>query len=198
VPSGRFRAAHPELADRPIVLFLSRFDRKKGLELLLPAFAEIRRQFANAALVLAGSGDDVLLAELREQARNLGIADNIVWTGFLQGDAKRAAFADADVFVLPSWSENFGIAVVEAMAAGCPVVVTDQVAIHGDISRAGAGYVVPCQPAAIAAAIARVLGDASARAVMGSKGRCLTQTQYSLGAVTGKLVAAYRQIALRA
>jgi glycosyltransferase involved in cell wall biosynthesis len=135
---------------------------------------------------------------LREQARNLGIADNIVWTGFLKGEDKRAAFADADVFVLPSWSENFGIAVVEAMAAACPVVVTDQVAIHGDISRSGAGYVVPCESTAIAAAIERVLGDESSRAVMGSKGRCLTQTHYSLAAVTSQLTAAYRQIALRA
>jgi glycosyltransferase involved in cell wall biosynthesis len=194
MPPGRFRARHPELEGRQIILFLSRLDRKKGLELLLPAFAEVRKRFAKAALVLAGSGDDVLLGELKEQARSLRIADNILWVGFLRGDDKRAAFADADGFVLPSWSENFGIAVVEAMAAGCPVVVTDQVAIHGDISQAGAGYVTTCDPAAIAAALGRVLEDPSARAVMGNKGKCLTQTHYSLAAVTSKLVAAYNAI----
>ena len=198
LPPGRFRAAHPELGVRPLVLFLSRFDRNKGLELLLPAFAEVRKRFPEAALVLAGSGDDVLLGELQEQARNLGIAGSVVWPGFLQGEDKRAAFADANVFVLPSWSENFGIAVVEAMAAGCPVVVTDRVAIHGDISQAGAGLITACEPKAIAQAIGRVLEDGTARAVMGTKGRCLTQTHYSLGAVTSRLVAAYRQIAPQA
>jgi glycosyltransferase involved in cell wall biosynthesis len=194
---GGFRAAHPELKDKRIVLFLSRFDRKKGLELLLPAFAEVRREFPDAALALAGSGDEVLLGELKEQARNLGIAENISWTGFLKGEAKGAAFADADVFVLPSWSENFGIAVVEAMAAGCPVVVTDQVAIHGDIAQSGAGYVTTCDSAAIAGALGRVLADSAARSTIGNKGKCLTQIHYSPAAVTSKLVAAYRQIALR-
>jgi glycosyltransferase involved in cell wall biosynthesis len=187
--TGRSRAD-----GRQIILFLSRFDRKKGLELLLPAFAEVRKRFPAAELVLAGAGDEVLLAELHEQARQLAIADNITWPGFLRGEGKRAAFADADVFVLPSWSENFGIAVVEAMAAGCPVVVTDQVAIHGEISQAGAGYVTPCDASAIAAALGRVLEDSSSRAVMGNKGKCLTQTHYSLAAVTSKLVAAYHTI----
>jgi glycosyltransferase involved in cell wall biosynthesis len=84
--------------------------------------------------------------------------------------------------------------VVEAMAAGCPVVVTDQVAIHGEISQAGAGYVAPCEASAIAAALGRVLEDSSSRAVMGNKGICLTQTHYSLAAVTSKLVAAYNTV----
>jgi glycosyltransferase involved in cell wall biosynthesis len=194
VPPGRFRAAHPELAGRRIVLFLSRFDRKKGLELLLPAFARVLQRFPDASLVLAGSGDTALVAELQAQAGELGITDNIIWTGFLKGEDKRAAFTDADVFVLPSWSENFGIAVVEAMAAGCPVVVTDQVAIHGDISQAGAGYVTPCDADAIAEALIRVLAEPSARAAMGNKGKCLTETHYSPAAVTSRLLAAYREI----
>ena len=111
--------------------------------------------------------------------------------GFLQGEEKAAALADADVFVLPSYSENFGIAVTEAMAAGCPVVVTDQVAIHTDIAAANAGIVVKCDAGELAVAICRVLEDRPAADLMGSNGKCLTQTQYSLNAVTTKLVAAY-------
>ena len=192
---GAFTSAHPELADRPIILFLSRFDRKKGLELLLPAFARVRRQIPDAALVLAGSGDNELVDALKTQARELGIADEILWTGFLQNEAKLAAFADAAVFVLPSWSENFGVAVIEAMAAGCPVVVTDQVAVHTDIAAAHAGYAVPCEAEALATALCRLLlDDPSSRAIMGSNGKCLTQTHYSPAAVTAKLTAAYRAI----
>ena len=189
--AGKFRARHPELKGRQIILFLSRFDRKKGLDLLLPAFASVRKQFSAAVLVLAGDGDRQLVEALRLRAHQLGIAEDIYWPGFLQGEEKAAALADADVFVLPSYSENFGIAVTEAMAAGCPVVVTDQVAIHTDIATANAGIVVKCDAGELAVAICRVLADRPAADLMGSNGKCLTQTQYSLNAVTTKLVAAY-------
>jgi glycosyltransferase involved in cell wall biosynthesis len=191
---GTFEETHPELAGREIILFLSRFDRKKGLELLLPAFARVREHHPAAILVLAGSGDAALVAELKSQAVALGIDQEILWAGFLQNEAKRAAFEAAAVFVLPSWSENFGVAVVEAMAAGCPVVVTDGVAVHTEITAAKAGYVVPCEVEAIARALSRMLDDAPTRKVMGSNGKCLTQTHYSPQAVTARLVAAYRSI----
>jgi len=195
--ADRFRLAHPELKERQIILFLSRFDRKKGLDLLLPAFAEVRASFPRAALVLAGSGSKELSNELHSQADALNIAADVFWPGFLKDELKQAAYLAADVFVLPSYSENFGIAVVEAMAAGCAVVVSDQVAIHGDISAAGAGLVVACDAAALAGAICRLLDDRSTRAVMGLNGKCLTQTHYSLETVTRKLVNAYNVIAGR-
>jgi glycosyltransferase involved in cell wall biosynthesis len=193
-PVGGFRAAHPELRDREIILFLSRFDKKKGLELLLPAFKMVRERFPTAALVLAGSGNGDLVKGLRLQARALGISEDIFWPGFLQGEDKRAAFADADVFVLPSWSENFGIAVVEAMAAGCAVAVSDRVAIHGDIAAADAGLVFRCDVREIANALCLMLADRPMRARMGFNGKCLTRTQYSLETVTTRLVAAYNSL----
>lgn len=189
-----FRSVHPELAGREIILFLSRLDRKKGLDLLLPAFALVHRRFPSAALALAGSGDQELARELHAKATEFGITADVFWLGFLQGDDKIAALAAADVFVLPSWSENFGIAVVEAMAAGCPVVVSDQVAIHNDIAGANAGLVVPCRVEELAEALCRMLEDRPGRVAMGLKGKCLTQTHYSLAAVTTKLVAAYEGI----
>jgi glycosyltransferase involved in cell wall biosynthesis len=189
--SGGLRALHPELRNRQIVLFLSRFDRKKGLELLVPAFARVQRDFPSAALVLAGSGSNDLVSSLRALVREEGIEAHVFWPGFLKGEEKRAAFADADVFVLPSRSENFGIAVVEAMAAGCPVLVSDQVGIHGDISVANAGVVVRCDVDELAGALGRMLQDWPARAAMGLNGRCLTQTKYSIESVTSRLIAAY-------
>jgi len=190
-PGGRFRGAHPQLRDREIILFLSRFDRKKGLELLLPAFAAVRKEFPSAALVLAGAGNAELVDGLHAQAKKLGIEAHVFWPGFLKGEEKRNAFADADLFVLPSRSENFGIAVVEAMAAGCPVVVSDQVGIHGDIAAANAGAVVRCDAGELGRAICRLLADRPARALMGFNGKCLTQTNYSIETVTSRLIAAY-------
>jgi glycosyltransferase involved in cell wall biosynthesis len=190
-PRGKFRQRYPQLAERKILLFLSRFDRKKGLDLLINAFASVRSKAPDVALVLAGGGDPALIAELRAQAERLGVASDIVWPGFLEGAEKQAAFADADVFVLPSYSENFGIAVVEAMAAGCPAVVSDQVAIHGDIAAAQAGAVVPCAAAELAHALLHLLQDPPMRIAMGRNGKCLAQTQFSIENVGNKLIAAY-------
>src|SRR5579863_5482965 len=100
------------IGNRPIVLFLSRLDAKKGLDLLLDAFALLRKQGSDAVLVLSGDGEDKFVAGLKSQAKMCGVEDNVIWTGFLQGVEKLQAFQGADVFVLPSYSENFGVSVV--------------------------------------------------------------------------------------
>lgn len=162
--SASFFSRHSGLRGKRLAIFLSRIDQKKGLDLLLDAFASVRRDCKDVALVIAGGGDPALVAQLRGQARSLGLEGDVVWTGFLEGADKLAAFSAADLYVLPSYSENFGIAVVEAMACGLPVVVSDQVGIHRDISRAGAGLVVACDARQIASAMTVILSDPETRA----------------------------------
>ena len=199
-PTGRpsysdFRARHPQLHDRRIVLFLSRLDPKKGLDILLQAFAHVRARVPDAALVVAGNGDHEFVAALKGTAASLGIGSDVVWPGFLGDDEKQAALAEAELFVLPSYSENFGNAVGEALAAGVPVIVSDRVGIHGDVTEAGAGLVVPCDVEKLAAALIRLLEDARLRATMGNAGRALARQRYSSSAVTRQLIAVYDQIA---
>src|SRR6185295_13891083 len=134
-------------------------DAKKGIDLLLPAFAQMRLKYSEAVLVIAGDGDRNLLGELKAQAHQLGLGDEVLWVGFLQGQIKRDALADADVFVLPSYSENFGVAVVEAMACGVPVIVTDQVGIHPAIAEADAGLVTECSIPELREALIKAVSD---------------------------------------
>jgi len=195
-PVGAFRARFPDLEGRRIVLFLSRLDEKKGLDLLLAAFARVHRQCPDTALVLAGSGLPEFAAALRARAAGLGIASSVIWAGFLSGEQKWAALADADIFVLPSYSENFGNAVVEAMAAGLPVVVSDQVGIHAEIAEAGAGAVVPCSVERLAGQILEFLADAGLRASMGQNGRRLSAQRYSPDAVGARMLRLYNEIAI--
>jgi len=190
---GGFRAGHPELDNRTIVLFLSRLDAKKGLDLLLPAFASVRRRHPDAILVIAGDGDAMFVADLKEQTRRLGIDSGIIWAGFLRGEAKNAALADADVFVLPSYSENFGVAVVEAMGAGIPVIVSNQVGIHREVSGAEAGLVVQCLPEQLEAALTRMIADRQTRMKMGQNARELA-FQFAPGIVTDQLIETYASI----
>ena len=191
LPLGQASWSVRPAADRKVILFLSRFDPKKGLDLLFEAFARVRRQCPDALLVLAGTGDPELVARLKNTAERLGIASDVTWAGFLAGEDKWAALGGADVFVLPSYSENFGIALVEALACGCPVVLSDQVGIHREISRAEAGLVTPCRAEALAAAILNVLTDAGLRGRMSENGVRLARQQFSLEAVSRQLAVAY-------
>jgi glycosyltransferase involved in cell wall biosynthesis len=159
VVRGGFRNAFPALAGKTIVLFLSRVDAKKGLDILLPAFARLRSRHPEAVLVVAGGGDRLLLEALKSQANQLALGEGILWAGFLEGDMKRNALVDADVFVLPSYSENFGVAVVEAMGCGVPVVVSDQVGIHREIAEAEAGLVAGCSVLQLEHALTRAVRD---------------------------------------
>jgi glycosyltransferase involved in cell wall biosynthesis len=188
---GRFRAAHPHLAGGAVVvLFLSRLDPKKGLDLLLAAFARVREEHPDATLVLAGDGDPTFIEMLKQDSERLGLQASILWAGFLQGDEKLAVLSDADVFVLPSYSENFGVAVVEAMAAGLPVIVSDQVGIHREISANRAGLVVRCSERELADALDRMIKEPALRTEAGCNGPKLAE-HFSVKSVTRQLVDVY-------
>jgi glycosyltransferase involved in cell wall biosynthesis len=187
------RSKHSDLANRIWVLFLSRLDRIKGLYLLLPAFAQLRTQHPDVALVLAGDGDPDFVTGLHRQAAALRIERDIIWTGFVTGEQKRAAFVDSDLFVLPSYSENFGVAVLDAMAFGLPVVVSDGVAIHDEISEAKAGLIIPCDETALFQALNSLVEDADLRLSLGRNGRSLSR-KFSLENAVTKLLELYAQV----
>jgi len=184
----------PQAQSRMLVLFLSRLDFKKGLDLLLPAFAKVIRKYPRAMLVIAGNGNIDFLNGLKREAQRLGIADDILWPGFLSGADKLSAFAAASAFVLPSYSENFGIALVEALAAGLPCVTTEGVAVSEDLRERDAGVVVPCDVAVLAAALDRVLGDGALRARLGGNARRLAAERFSLAAMGAALKELYQRI----
>lgn len=143
-----FYTAFPHLREQRIVLFLSRIHPKKGCDLLIEAFAKIAAQDTRLALVMAGPDPVRWRPSLEQHARRLGIADRITWTGMLAGDLKWGAFRCADVFALPSHQENFGIAVVEALACGVPVLITRRVNIWREVEQAGAGFAADAPTAA--------------------------------------------------
>lgn len=190
---GGLRRRFPELGDRPIVLFLSRIHPKKGLDLLIPAFA--RGGPSDARLVLAGPGEDAYIAELQALARTHGIADRITWTGMLHGRERIEAYVDADLFVLPSYQENFGIAVVEALAAGTPVVISDQVAIWRELKAAGVAGVVPTQVEPLVIEMRRWLGDHSLRQQAGGRARAFAFEHYDWNAIARRWIGHYRKLA---
>jgi glycosyltransferase involved in cell wall biosynthesis len=138
-----FLSHYSALRQRRFFLFLSRIHSKKGCDLLLEALARAAEAHPDLDLVMAGPDKEGLRSQLEAQAKRLRISDRVHWTGMLEGDLKWGAFHAADAFVLPSHQENFGVAVVEALACGLPVLISDKVNIWPDIAHDEAGIVNP-------------------------------------------------------
>ena len=188
------REAYPVLAGKRIVLFLSRLTYKKGLDLLIPAFAEVARAVPDAHLVLAGPDNDGYGEHVRRWVKEQGIEDRVLFTGMLQGDIKLAALHDSEFFVLPSYGENFGIAVAEAMAAGLAVQISRHVAIWQEVAQAQAGLVVENDVPHIAAAMQRLLASPAEARALGVNAKTLIKQEFSWPQVAERLEVAYRDI----
>jgi glycosyltransferase involved in cell wall biosynthesis len=162
---GTFRKGLGITEEAKVILFLGRLSEKKSPDLLLEAFASLSKEAGENALqlVFAGPDEGGMETRLAQMAGQLGVAQRVKFTGALFGEAKWAAYRDADVFVLPSQNENFGNTAAEAMAAGTPVVVTEQCGIAPLLADV-AGLVVPHDAGALARAIRAVISDTELRA----------------------------------
>ena len=188
---GSFRRNHPETGNRKILLFLGRINFKKGLDILASAVGRLKRD--DLHLVIAGP-DGGYLAETRRFVAEAGISERTTFTGMLQGEAKLAAFADATLFLLPSYSENFGIAVVEAMACGVPVLISDRVNIWREVVADGVGLAAPPETEAIAARIQEMLDDPRGLVRMGQAGRLAVARRYDWTGIAQRLEEVYGAI----
>jgi glycosyltransferase involved in cell wall biosynthesis len=157
---GAFRRARGILAEEKFVLYLGRLSKKKSPDLLLQAFAELSKRSNGILmkLVFAGPDEGEQRSELEQMAGKLGIRAKVQFVGPIFGEMKWAAYRDADVFVLPSQNENFGNTAAEAVAAGTPVIVTEQCGI-APLLADEAGLVVGHDKAAIAKALERILSE---------------------------------------
>ena len=174
----------------PIVLFLSRLHYKKRPDLLLQSLNQLASS-QNFHLILAGSGEQNYLKELQNLASSLGLGDRVSFPGFVTGYDKQLVLQGSDLFVLPSFSENFGVAVAEAMSHGLPVIVTPGVQIAPEITAARAGLVVPGEAAALTKAIAILLTSPTLRQELGENGKRLSYHRYSWEAISSNLQLVY-------
>lgn len=184
----------PERGARRIVLFLSRLDPKKNVEALVDAYANSEVLRRTSTLLIAGDGNADYVAVLKHRAAIGGLADHITWLGHVAGAEKAATFASADVFVLPSYSENFGIAAAEAMLAGLPCILSNGVAIASDAEAAGAAVSAAPDAAAFANAMTELLDDPVRCRLMGQRARAFAVASYSTATMAERLMALYRSI----
>lgn len=187
-----------EWTSRRTLLFLSRLHPKKGIELLLYAFA---RQSAPGAplegytLQLAGEGERSYTAQLRGLAAVLNVSERVTWLGGVYGDEKWRLLREADLFVLPTYSENFGLVIAEALASGTPVLTTTGTPWSADFAQTRCGWCVEADEAAIEGALCSFAAtDNTTLQAMGGNGRRLIEEKFDSRTVVGQFVDMYRSL----
>ncbi|BAZ09427.1 group 1 glycosyl transferase [Calothrix sp. NIES-4071] len=181
----------------PLLLFMSRIDPKKGLDLLIPALEKIKAQNIDFHFVLAGTNpqDPNYEASIRTKLENSVLHTNTTITGFVTGASKSALLQASDLFVLPSYYENFGIAVAEAMVASKPVVISDQVHIWNDIYNSQSGWVCKTEVNSLTNSLIEALQNLEECKNRGANARNFALNNYSWDAIGHQMVEIYKQLA---
>lgn len=196
IAGAEIPSAEGSLQVRPYVLVMSRLHQKKGLELLLPAFSALvkRREFAGWRLALAGEGETGYVESLRRLVTELECKDSVVFTGWLEGKSKKAWLQGAALLALPSYQENFGLCVIEALSYGVPVLVSPHVNLAPEIEAANAGWVAELESGELESKLAETFRDAGERRRRGANGRELVSRRFTWKAMATDLAALYESI----
>jgi glycosyltransferase involved in cell wall biosynthesis len=174
----------------PYALFLSRVDIKKGLDRLISAWKWV----PDLTLIIAGNDESGYRKTLEKIAEDNQVSARIRFVGIVSDEHKWALYEHATMFVLPSYSENFGNVVAEAMAMGCPVVVTPEVGLASLVRESGSGVVVDGAPKILAEAISALLQDPNRRELMGERGRLTARQHLSWESVASRMESVYEEI----
>jgi glycosyltransferase involved in cell wall biosynthesis len=185
----------PSLGERCYVLVLSRLLPTKGLDVLLEAFLSLVKQkdFAQWRLVLAGEGPAEYVGRLKKIVAAAGASEQVLFPGWLDGIEKEAALSNASLLALPSYHENFGLCVMEALSWGVPVLVSPHVNLAADIETARAGWVAEIEKRALQSALEAALDSGEERIRRGVAGRALAR-RFNWSLIAARLTDLYSSI----
>lgn len=191
-PKGSFKLKHGINDDEKIILFLGRINIIKGINLLVDAFEKLTHEFSNVRLVIAGP-DNGYLSSLKKQISVLKIEKHVLFTGPLYEQDKLEAYVDADVYVLPSVYEIFGITILEACACGTPVIVTDRCGISDFVENVG--YVVEYDKEQLMDALFKILSNKEVRLKLGEEGKKLVRKEFKWDDIAKQIERIYKDVA---
>ena len=184
----------PSWERRKCILFLSRVHVKKGINFLIEAVAQLKDEMEGYVVKIAGPGEEAYINELKGLAERLGVGDRVEFVGSVYGEAKFDLYRDADLFVLPTHSENFGIVVTEALACGTPVITTKGTPWE-ELETRHCGWWTDIGTEPLVKALKDFLSlNETQLEVMGRNGRKLVEEQYSSQKIAREFMDMYRQV----
>lgn len=200
---------YPYLKDKKIILFLGRILWIKGLDILIKSYAMIAGERDDVHLLIVGNDEGDYLKKVKKWLKRLRInyldyasgeegyvnGAKVTFTGMLTGKKKLEAYKGSDIFVLPSYSENFGMVAVEAMACGIPVIISNKVAICRETERNKAGIIINAESKNLYQGIKLLLEDPDLRKEIAVNGKKLVEKYYDIDKVADKMIEAYREVA---
>jgi glycosyltransferase involved in cell wall biosynthesis len=204
----KFKTRYPYLKDKKVILFLGRLNWKKGLDILIKAFARLIKERTDAHLLIVGPDELGYINRVKRWVRQYGmnyvdygtnckepLKDiQVTFTGMLTGKQKLEAYMASDIFVLPSYSENFGMTVVEALSLGLAVIISNKVGVYRQIEQSRAGIVIDTQAQSLYEAIKLLLENPDLRKEIGINGRKLVEEYYNIEIIAEKMREAFKKI----
>ena len=208
---NELKTKYPFLKNKKILLFLGRIHPKKGLDILIDAFHRLINTRKNVHLLIVGNDEENYKNILKKQIMNLGmeysdlsVGENnvqntdITFTGMLTGKNKLAAMSGSDIFVLTSYSENFGMAVVESMACGVPVIISNRVGVHKEIKKSNAGIIVEPNAKSIYIGLNKVLDNQAMANKIANNGKTMVMNYYDIQKVADNMIHVFDDILRKA
>jgi glycosyltransferase involved in cell wall biosynthesis len=208
VDREKLKMYYPYLKDKKIILFLGRIHWIKGLDILIKAYARLVKDRDDVHLLVVGNDEGGYIKKVKRWIREYGMDyvdynstdkdytedTKVTFTGMLTGKEKIEIYKGSDIFVLPSYSENFGMVVVEAMACGLPVVISDRVGIAKKIEQNNAGIIIDTNTEDLYRGIKLLLDNSALKKEIAVNGRKLAQDYYDIDKVADKMIKAYHEI----
>lgn len=189
-----FRRRYGILESDKVLLYLGRVEQRKGIDISLSAFAQIADNFPDSKFVIAGPEEDNYKKTLVEMVSKLNIIDRVIFTGYLNPSQRLEALVDANLFILTSHSENFGMSVVDALAVGLPVIISDRVGLADIVQQENLGLVTPLEVEKVSLALITLLQNATLCKEIGCRARKIVREKYTPEVVADKMLIEFDRI----
>ena len=190
-----FLSQYPNARGKRLLLFLGRIHYKKGVDLLVEAWAQIADLYPDALLVMAGPDSESTLARVIHIVERYDLQDRVLFTGMLAAEMKWSALAAASYFVLPSHSEGLSVAALEAMSMGVPLILSEQCHLS-QVEQCGAGWQVQTNVRSLATALQSALSaSATTRRILSTEAKSLARREFSWSGVAERMGELYRWVA---
>lgn len=191
---GLFKSKYPVLKNKKYILFLGRINAKKGIDILVEAFKELAKDYNDLYLVIAGPDNDGYKKEIEKKLKDYCLLKKTLFPSVLSGQEKLSAYVDAEVYVLSSYSENFAVTIIESIACGTPVVISNKIGIFEVIQKHDAGIIVDLNPRGLYQGIKTLLENSAIGVRFVRNGRKLIEEKYDIDKVADVMIKAYEDV----